>query len=750
MPEVTVVKAARHDLSKPLADTNYRYSPIMQKVLARKPKFTSKQIMRFRKELEHSGQLIVPGSKPGKSLKGRASLSGAYKTAHDSVLQATASATQSGGFTTPLLSFDGLGFSTHTNRYVLEQTPPDIGVVPGMKYVVEMAGVQFSVYSKSTGNMVLGPALVQSLWTGSTGYCATVTNAFLHPVVAYDELAHRWIFESAIPYDSAFCVAISKTNNPLGSYYRYEYDNLPPKFVNSGYTSLGVWPNSYDVAINRVGGWPVTITSEDFIALDRSAMLQGESAPMVVINKPNAPGVYAARPVTLEGPTPPPAGEPGLFASYISPNLSGPGQPYALALWQLHVDWSNPANASLTGPNTVSVPAFNDMLCGNQPACIPEPAPGEALDAISDRLMSVDYRNYGNHEELVANQTVTASATGALPAGIRWYDLGTSSPGAEDWSLSQSGTYDPEDGNNRWVGSLAVDRSGDMALGYSVSGPNLMPSIAYTGRKNGAPAGKMSEPETMLMPGYGVQENSFNAWGGHSSMNVDPANGCAFWYGNEYYASTGMEHWSSHLADFKFSSCVPSPAGAVQGAVTSAASGQTISGAAVAVTADNIVSDTGADGSYQMKLLGGTYSITASHWGYTPKTISVTVSGGTVSIENFSLQEAPTATLSGHVTDGSGHGYGLYADVIITTPSEGLVANVWTDPETGAYSVSLPKGFDYMLTVKPYMDGYSLPKLTTVQLKNNQTQDFSLTVTTPCAAPGYAFTKGYGEDFNGA
>lgn len=747
-PDPTVVEAALHDMSKPLTDIHYSHAPMLQRILDRYPNLTSQQIQAVRKKMEQQGWIKTKDSKPQPPARGVATIPGSRAVASDSVLQARASATQSGAFTLPVLSFDGLGNSTETTVN-FETSPADPDVAVGMRYVVESVENEYAVYDKADGSIVFGPAKIQAIWNGFGGNCE---RQFMnHPVVVYDQLAHRWIFQAAMPYSSGLCVAVSRTNDPTGEFYRYEFDNLPPAYTQIGYTHLGVWSDAYYATVNMISGWPQTVSSVSFIALDRSAMLQGKAAQMVIFNKAKAPGVYADLPATLDGETPPPSGEPGLFASYISPNLFGSGQPYALALWTMHVDWTNPRNSTLQGPSDVTVPAFNDMLCGNQAACIPQPFPGDPLDAASDRLMSgLAYRNFVGHEALVVNQTVTADASGNPPSGIRWYELDTSSAGANDWSLGQSGTYEPGDGASRWMGSMAMDSSGDIALGYSLAGTSMAPAIAYTGRKSSDTDGKMTEPETTLVAGVGVQQQTQNAWGGHSSMAIDPAGDCTFWYAAEYYEATGSYRWSTHLGAFKFGSCVPTAPGMVRGTVTSAASGQTIAGAAVVISPEEIAAGTDSSGSYQMNLPAGTYSATASRYGYLSQTISVTVSNGGTASGDFSLQKAPTATLSGHVTDGSGHGYGLYAEVKITNPDQGVVADLWTDPSTGAYSVALPKGYTYTITVAPYVDGYVPPAPTTLTLANDQAQDYSLTVDSTCSAPGYAFDSGFGEDFNGA
>src|SRR5262249_31237971 len=149
----------------------------------------------------------------------------------------------------------------------------------------------------------------------------------------------------------------------------------------------------------------------------------------------------------------------------------------------------------------------------------------QALDALSDRLMyRLQYRNVGDHESLVMNHTVNV---GNDRAGIRWYELRRD---VDDWAIFQQGTYAPDDGDSRWMGSIAQDRDGNIGLGFSVSSPSTFPSIRYVGRLADDPPGEFTQSETSLIEGGGVQTHPSGRWGDYSAMAIDPVDDCSFWY----------------------------------------------------------------------------------------------------------------------------------------------------------------------------------------------------------------------------
>src|SRR5713226_8394634 len=207
--------------------------------------------------------------------------------------------------------------------------------------------------------------------------------------------------------------------------------------------------------------------------------------------------------------------------------------------------FTTPANSTFTGPTTIPVASFS-AACGGG-ACIPQPGTNQLLDSLGDRLMyRLAYRNFGDHESLVVNHSVSAGSS----VGVRWYEL--RSPGTTPTVFQQS-TYAP-DANFRWMGSIAMDKAQNIAVGYSVSSSSTFPSIAFTGRLSTDPLSTL-QSETMIIAGAGSQLPNLNRWGDYTSLSVDPVDDCTFWYTKEYLTGSGTFNWSTRLAKFIFPSC---------------------------------------------------------------------------------------------------------------------------------------------------------------------------------------------------
>src|SRR5205807_4144125 len=185
--------------------------------------------------------------------------------------------------------------------------------------------------------------------------------------------------------------------------------------------------------------------------------------------------------------------------------------------------------------------------------CIPQTGTGQQLDSLADRLMyRLAYRNVGDHEALGVNHSVSAGSS----VGVRWYELRVA---GSSLTINQQGTYAP-DSNYRWMGSIAMDHSGDMGLGFSLSGSSLHPEIHYTGRLASDPAGTMPQGEGTIINGAGSQTTqSLSRWGDYSAIAVDPTDDCTFWYVNQYIPSNGAFNWKTRIGSFKFTGCGAPP-----------------------------------------------------------------------------------------------------------------------------------------------------------------------------------------------
>src|SRR5712692_2696200 len=438
-----------------------------------------------------------------------------------------------------VLNFDGQKDTDTLNLLGVDFVPPDTNGAVGAKQFVQIVNVTNAVYDKRTGALVVGPALINSIWKGFGGPCEAGNGG--DPVVLYDQLAGRWLV-SQLQFNSSFtsnqqCIAVSTSSDATGSYNRYEFDfdsTLPD------YPKFGVWPDAYYYSANSFVpfGGTFSFLGAQACAFDRAAMLAGSAATQICFQNP--PSVASLLPSDLDGSTLPPAGQPNFFVDIADSS--------DLNIFQFHVDFANPASSTFTGPTLIPVAPFTE-ICARaiSLACIPEPPPGERVDGLGDRLMfRLAYRNFGDHESLVVNHTIKG---GAL-AGVRWYEI--RSPGSSPSVFQQGTVVDPN--TDFWFGSIAMDKAGNFALGFSASSHDLDPSVCVVGRATSEPAEAMAGP-LVLVNGGGVQENSFKRWGDYSSMAIDPGDDCTFWYTQEYYKTSGSFNWSTRISAFKFDSC---------------------------------------------------------------------------------------------------------------------------------------------------------------------------------------------------
>src|SRR5215831_9195516 len=447
---------------------------------------------------------------------------------------------------TSVLRFDGQSAADNRRVFGFAFVPPDTNGAVGASQFVQMVNVTIAVYGKRDGALQLGPAPIHSLWRGFGGLCenggqtATFSDGG-DPIVLYDHLANRWLV-SQLQFDETFtntaqCVAISTSSDATGSYNRYEFDygaNFPD------YPKFGIWPDGYYNSINVFP--PHGFAGAQACAFDRAAMLAGLPATAICFQQP--PTVASLLPADLDGSTPPPAGAPNYIVGLADTSH--------LNLFRFHANFANPAGSTFTGPTLVPVAEYNEICArANTVACIPEPEPGEKVDGLSDRVMfRLAYRNFGDHESLVVNHTVAGGALG----GVRWYEI--RNPGGTPMVFQQGTIVDPD--TDFWLGSIAMDRGGNIALGFSSMSKDQFSSVYVAGRTPSDAAGKMFGP-LVLAGGNGVQVKSARRWGDYSSMTVDPTDDCTFWYTQEYYVATGTFNWATRVGAFKFDRCKPNP-----------------------------------------------------------------------------------------------------------------------------------------------------------------------------------------------
>jgi hypothetical protein len=474
----------------------------------------------------------------------------------------------------PMVNFEGISNQDNFNLYGGRVNPPDPDGDVGPNHYVQMVNLAFAIYDKA-GNLLTGPTRIGDLWNDFA--VEDCTDPSGDPIVLYDRLEDRWLLSQFTTRGPEYwnCVAISTTADPTGSYYRYAFSTtIGDVFYFPDYPKYGNWKKSYVLTsrdfgdnepyFNKYGISVYALEKNKMIAGDPGAravrfFLDADVVPINLIGDGLLPADFNGTRLPKEDAPIPVVGtqdDDGPYGATFD----------ALNIWELSIQWKANPVASLMLNAQLPVAAFDSAFpCApTSRDCLPQPGitdPRQYLDILSYRqrpTWRLAYRNFGTYESMVTNQSVEA-----LPgvAGARWYEIRRING---EYSLYQQGTYAPNDGVHRWMGSIAQDAQGNLALGYSVvNGTNVYPGIRYTGRLAGDPLGQMTLGEGTIINGTGVQRTTNSRWGDYTSMNVDPSDDCTFWYTNEYYTLAGQQSstagWQTRIASFKFPGCVASP-----------------------------------------------------------------------------------------------------------------------------------------------------------------------------------------------
>lgn len=409
-------------------------------------------------------------------------------------------------------------------------SPPDAnGAVGKKEYVQVVNATQVAVFKKKNGHPLAPPFDLGSLWT--SGPCAADVG---DPDALYDTRAKRWVI-TQLANANAVCFAVSTTPDPLGTYFLYTFNvgDFPDYF------KIGVWPNAYYGSANQ--------STYAAFAFNRAKMLVGDPGAEVIrfTGETNL-----LLPADLDDNSKPKGG--GYFFTFKDGSFHGGTD--RIELFQLKPNFADPQKSKFNLVKAFPIAPFTYTVCGFfNFSCIPQKGTNVKVDAVSEWPMQrFAFRTIGNQEELVGNFTV-GGGHGTAGAAIRWFELRSTDGG--EWQLVQEGTQDTGDGLDRFMGSIAMDQAGDIALGYSASSPNDFPSIRYATRRPGDPLGTLGA-EQVLKAGGGSQTSS-DRWGDYTGMAVDPKGGCQFWYTNEYYAVSSGSNWNTAVGAFTEPTCGP-------------------------------------------------------------------------------------------------------------------------------------------------------------------------------------------------
>lgn len=449
---------------------------------------------------------------------------------------------------TPSQSFKGLDFATWGNGW-----PPDTVGDVGPVHFIQAVNTSIGIYNK-TGTQ-LAAFSFNTLWNGTSTPCDNNNNG--DPTVIYDSIADRWIVSDFAWTDTANgpyyeCVAVSMTNNPVsGGWWLYAIraDDAAHPWL-SDYPKMGVWPDGIYMTANMFDCANAACNPGPFQgvrvwAFNRDDLYSGVPVRQIIVDIPAASNRFALLPSHYKSGTLPPTGRENFLAaeSFTA---------FAFEVYKFHVNWVTPASSTFTGPTNVS-----------QTSYIVSPAtattPANSVDTLLDRLMMQNqYRNIAGVESLwVAHTSGRATGSPAL-ASVQWAQINISGGTIITTPVQQQIFNNVLDGLHRFMPSIAADRAGNVMVGYSVSNTTTNPDIRVAGRLATDPLNNLSQGETTVLSGVTRSTQSGNCgggvcsrWGDYSAMNIDPIDGCTFWYTDEYYESLGL-NWQTRIAALRY------------------------------------------------------------------------------------------------------------------------------------------------------------------------------------------------------
>jgi hypothetical protein len=437
------------------------------------------------------------------------------------------------------VSFPGLDHENWGSGY-----PPDTTGDVGPSHYIQAVNTSVGIFNK-TGTLLAAFTYNALFDAAATGTLCDSQNRS-NPLVVYDQMADRWIVADLAYLGNGtsppffHCVAVSKTGDPIsGGWWLYALRSDTPPFTwYPDDQKAGIWPDGLYISANMLDS-SFSLRGVRIGAYNRSDLYGGSPVRAVVYRIVGQ--AQSILPSNVRGAAPP-AGRPNLL---VMESLSTP----QFQIYRFQPDYSDPASSTFTGPTTVV----------HAPHALPDPTvptPGTALNtSLGERLMQwAQYRNIGGVESLWVSHTVRVPSSNLT--GIQWAQIDVSGGTINPIPLQQA-FYDNggADGVHRWVGSLAVNKDSDMALGYSASSATVEPDIRVNGRLSTDTVNTVTQGETSLLSGARGHQDGNPRWGYNSSMSVDP-DGCTFWYSNEYYETTGL-NWQTRIGSLSFGTCTP-------------------------------------------------------------------------------------------------------------------------------------------------------------------------------------------------
>jgi len=421
-------------------------------------------------------------------------------------------------------NFDGISINESGGA-----TPPDPSGAVGPNHYINAVNSVLKIFDKS-GNLLVGPtALGSFLGNGTNGG---------DPIIMYDQLADRFFVSQFGSASNSLVLGVSETSDPTGAYFVYEFvfDNFPD------YPHYSIWHDGYYLTANKSGEVVYVLERDVILNGGEDPQIVGFSPPGLVSNPGTVKSLATANMLGLDYPE----NSPG-YITYLQDDGWDESITFDhLKIWEVNIDWVSATNSTISQPIEVPLNAFDSVFAPFGSGDLVQPETGQKIDMIGGVISyAANYRMFENHNSWVI--TFNVDVDGNDTAGIRWVELRNNTTDA--WTVYQEGTYAPDDGNSRFMGSSAIDIQGNIGLGFNMGSPTLPVGISYTGRYESDPLGEMTQTETIIVDGVGVQTYS-NRFGDYSHLTMD-SDGFTFWHTAEYFKLTN--EWQSRIGSFRLS-----------------------------------------------------------------------------------------------------------------------------------------------------------------------------------------------------
>lgn len=462
----------------------------------------------------------------------------------------------------PIVNIDGATVGVHTGAF-----PPDPTGAVGPNHYIHAYNSGFVIYDKS-GNVLLNHASLSMIFPGES---------LGDPVVLYDRYADRFVVTQFSNSPNGMLIAVAQGPDPVNDgwfTYRYNVDAFPD------YPKYSIWHDGYYMTANKGGDHFYAFERDKLLVGDDTAQIVGFTLPGISGN-PNT--VFSPLPMNSVGPNLPDPSTPG-YVTYLQDDAWAATAQDHIKIWEVNLDWNSLLNSNISLPTELVTTPFDSFVAAFGSGEIPQPGTTQRIDGITGVISyNTNYYNFGTHNSVTLNFNVDVNADNTI-LGIRWYELrNTGGP----WSIFQEGTYAPDDGLYRFMGSMSLDANGNMGLAYAVANGVTFPSLRYTGRFANSPLGEMVVAEETIVDGGASQTNT-NRFGDYAHLTLDPVDNQTFWFCSEYVNSANQ--WRTRIASFKIAPDTPADVGVT--AITAPTNATLSNTEAITVTIFNFGTDT--------------------------------------------------------------------------------------------------------------------------------------------------------------